>query len=151
MMKIPELLFAFLNPCIRFVLRSPLHPVLSRSLMLITFTGRKSKKVFTTPVRYVCVDDAIRCLTSQDTLWWRNLRGGAAVTLRVKGKDIRCLATVIENDPQKVSDALVHFLSLFPQDAAYQDIRLNRDKSLVVADLERASNRAIVVVAQLHP
>jgi hypothetical protein len=32
------------NKPIAFILRSPLHRMLSRSLLLITFTGRKSGK-----------------------------------------------------------------------------------------------------------
>jgi F420H(2)-dependent quinone reductase len=146
-MKIPEPVFALINPCIGIILRSPLHAVLSSTLMLITFTGRKSQRVFTTPVRYLCVDDSIHCFTSTDTKWWRNLRGGAEVILKIRGEDIRCLANVIENDPSTVKEALKHFLSIFPQDAAYQDIRTNNDRGLVIADLETASTHAIFIVS----
>jgi hypothetical protein len=48
-----------------------------------------------------------------------------------------------------VKKQLLSYLSLFPQDAAYHDIRLNRDQSLVAEDLEAASRNAIVVEA--HP
>jgi len=53
----------------------------------------------------------------------------------------------IDNDPAKIRQALEHYLGIFPQDAAYHDIRLNRDKSLVSEDLERASINAVVVEA----
>jgi hypothetical protein len=53
----------------------------------------------------------------------------------------------IENDPEEVKKQLQHYLALFPQDAAYHEIRLNKDKSLVPADLEAASRNAIVVEA----
>ncbi len=75
------------------------------------------------------------------------MRGGADVVLRLKGQDRPFHATVIENDPDRVREALVNYLELFPQDAAYQDIRLNKDKTPVVEDLERASRSAIVVEA----
>ena len=39
------------------------------------------------------------------------------------------------------------YLSLFPQDAAYHEIRLNKDKSLDEQDLELAAHNAIVVEA----
>jgi hypothetical protein len=116
--------------------------------MLITYTGRKSLKEFTTPVRYIRANGTIRCFTSPDTLWWRNLRGGAEVTLRMRGKDVKCLATTVENDLQRSRDALEHYLALFPQDAAYYDITLNQDKSLVVTDLESAAKNVIVVEAK---
>ena len=146
-MKLPEVFFSIINPVIRTLLRSPAHGLVSGSLMLVTYTGRKSQRRFTTPVRYVMAGDSVRCFTSAETLWWRSLRGGADVVLRLKGQDRPFHATVIENDPDRVREALVNYLQLFPQDAAYQDIRLNKDKTPVVEDLERASSSAIVVEA----
>jgi hypothetical protein len=147
-MRLPEPLFLLINPMMRILLRSPLHLLQSKSLMLITFTGKKSGRRFTTPVRYVRIEDTVRCFTSAETLWWRNLRGGAAVFLRIEGKERSYWAATIENDPAAVLAALRHYLNLFPQDAAYHEIRLNRDKSLVAGDLERAAHHAVVVEAR---
>lgn len=146
-MKIPEFLFLIINPAMRILLRSPMHALMSESLMLITYTGRKSGRVYTTPVRYLRTSSAIQCFTSPDTHWWRNLRGGAEVTLTIEGKDRHFVANVIENDPDKTREALRHYLTVFPQDAAYHDVKLRSDKSLVTADLEKAAKTAIVVVA----
>jgi hypothetical protein len=148
-MRLPEPLFLIINPMMRMLLRSPLHFVRSKSVMLITFTGRKSGRRFTTPVRYVRVADTVRCFTSPENLWWRNLRGGAAVSLRIEGKELPYWATVL-SDPAAVRAALMHYLGLFPQDAAYHGIRLNRDKSLVTTDLDRVAQHAVVVEAQLR-
>ena len=41
-----------------------------------------------------------------------------------------------------------HYLGMYPQDAAYHQIRLNKDRTLVTADLDRALNTSIVVEAQ---
>jgi len=146
-MRLPEPLFLLINPMMRILLRSPLHFVQSKSLMLITFTGKKSGRRFTTPVRYVRVANTVRCFTSPENLWWRNLRGGADVSLRLEGKELPYWAT-IQSDPAKVRDALAHYLGLYPQDAAYHEIRLNRDRSLVASDLDRVSQHAVVVEAQ---
>ena len=116
--------------------------------MLVTFTGRKSGKRFTTPVRYVRTGETIRCFTSAENQWWRNLRGGADVILRVEGFDKACHATTIVDDPALIKAALRDYLGMFPQDAAYHEIRLNKDKSLVEEDLERASHCAVVVEAK---
>jgi hypothetical protein len=115
--------------------------------MLITFTGRKSGRTFTTPVRYVETDGIIRCFTASENKWWRNLRGGAEVVLRIRGKDMAYQAIAIEDNPEEVRKWLVYYLGLFPQDAAYHDIKLNADKTLVEKDLEAASHNAIVVQA----
>ncbi len=115
--------------------------------MLITFKGRNSQRKFTTPVRYVRVGDTVRCFTSSENQWWRNMRDGAEVVLRIQGEDKRYRATAIENDPTQVRNGLEYYLGIFPQDAAYHDIRLNRDRSLVAEDLDRASRNAVVVEA----
>jgi len=148
-MRLPEPLFLIINPMMRMLLRSPLHFIQSKSVMLITFTGRKSGRCFTTPVRYVRVADTVRCFTSSENLWWRNLRGGAAVSLRIEGKEMPYWATV-QSDPAAVRAALTHYLGLFHQDAAYHGIRLNRDRSLVTTDLDRVAQHAVVVEAQLR-
>ena len=148
-MKMPEALFAIINPTMSLLLRSPIHSLWSKSLMLITFKGRKSGKSFTTPVRYKQDNDVIRCFSVSQNQWWRNFRDGAEVVLRVKGKDSSYKAIAIENQPEEIKKWLVIYLGKFPQDAAYQDIKLNKDKTLVEEDLERATHNAIVVEA--HP
>jgi hypothetical protein len=68
--------------------------------------------------------------------------------LRLNGHDEPYHATVIENDPGQIREALKHYLGIFPQDAAYHGIRLNKDESLVSEDLDCASRNAIVVEAR---
>ena len=147
-MKLPEPLFVIINPIVKLLLRSSLHGFWSKSLMLITFTGRNSRRKFTTPVRYVLVDGVFRCFTSANTLWWRNLKGGAEVVLRIEGKEARYRADAIFDQPERIKSALIHYLALFPQDAAYHDIRLTKDKSLNEQDLAKAAQEAIVVEAR---
>jgi hypothetical protein len=146
-MKLPEPLFAIINPVMRFLLRSPAHGALSDSLMLITFTGRKSGKQFTTPVRYIQTGDTVRCFTAAESQWWRNMRSGARVSLLIKGQRGDYQAQAIFDNPADIKKQLLSYLGLFPQDAAYHDIRLNKDSSLNEQDLEQAACNAIVVEA----
>jgi len=146
-MKLPEFLFVIINPVMRFLLRSPLHPILSNSIMVVTFWGRKSGRQFSTPVRYLRDGDIVRCYSSADTQWWRNLRNGARARLLCAGEERDYITQVIEDDPERIRAALLHYFSYFPQDAAYHDVKLNRDKTPVEADLERAVREAIVVEA----
>ena len=116
--------------------------------MLITVTGRRSGRLYTMPVRYVRTGETVRCFTSSEILWWRNLKGGAEVVLRIAGEDKVYNATVIVSDPDNVREALTHYLGLFPQDAAYHEIKLNKDKSLDSEGLDRASRNSVVVEAR---
>ncbi|MGE5642713.1 MAG: nitroreductase/quinone reductase family protein, partial [Byssovorax cruenta] len=62
------------NDFISWVLRSPFHGMLSNSMMLITVTGRKTGKKYTTPVGYFRENGDLLVLTSRDRTWWRNLQ-----------------------------------------------------------------------------
>ena len=68
--------------------------------------------------------------------------------LRIEGRDAPYHAMAVENDPEEVRKWLRHYLGLFPQDADYHDIGLNKDKSPVSEDLEKASQSAILVEAK---
>ena len=74
------------NPFMKWLLRSPLHGVVSRMYLLITFTGRKSGVVYTTPVQYAQDGNALYVITSEGYTWWKNLRGGADIHIHLRGK-----------------------------------------------------------------
>jgi hypothetical protein len=144
-MRIPEPAFVLVNAVIRTLLRSPLHSLMSKSVLVVSYKGRKSGRRYSTPVRYVEVDDCIRCFTSEQVQWWRNVKRNPAISLLVQGISGPYRAEVQQRDPVVTKQKLRHFLSLFPQDASYQNIRLDADKSLNEDDLEAASHSAIVV------
>jgi F420H(2)-dependent quinone reductase len=77
------------NPIIAVVLRSPLHPILSRQLALITVTGRHSGRTYTFPVGYEQDGDrvTIRVGWPERKRWWRNLRDGGGVRVTLRGRE----------------------------------------------------------------
>ena len=146
-MRIPEPLFVIINRAMRLLLRSPLHPLVSRSLMLISFKGRVTGRTYTTPVRYVRDGEKIRCYTSRDARWWPNLKHEPTVVLRIRGRDVRCSASVIDDDPATVRTLLASYLVEFPGDAVYHDVGLGKDRSPLPEHLDRAASHSIIVEA----
>ena len=73
---------------VTLLLRSPLH-IFMGDTMLITVTGRKTGKKYTTPVGYFRENGDLWIMTSRDRTWWRNVRGGAQVSMRMHGRDSR--------------------------------------------------------------
>jgi hypothetical protein len=75
------------NPVVRGLLRTPLHRFVSGRLALITVTGRRSGRTYTFPVGYEQDGDRVTITVGWPSrkLWWRNLRGGGQVRLRLKG------------------------------------------------------------------
>jgi len=75
------------NPVVRAVLSSPLHPLLSRSLALITVTGRRTGRCHTFPVGYRQDDGRVLINVGwpERKHWWRNLRNGGQVEMLIRG------------------------------------------------------------------
>ncbi len=76
------------NSFISFLLRSPLHRMMSSSTMLITVTGRKSGRPITTPVNYYQEGNTLWVISNRERTWWRNLKGGGRVKLRLRGQEV---------------------------------------------------------------
>lgn len=89
------------NPFMKWLLRAPFHIFVSKMYMLITFTGRKSGTVYTTPVQYARQNNDIYVLTSEGYTWWKNLRGGTEVELLIRRHGYRGYATT-STDPQDI-------------------------------------------------
>ena len=65
-----------MNFLVKPLLRSPLHWLLSSSVALMRFKGRKSGKVFETPVGFTKFGDEIliSLTETRNRQWWRNYR-----------------------------------------------------------------------------
>jgi len=88
--------FKVANPFVRAILRSPLHRMLSGSLLLVTYTGRKSGRTYTIPVMYAEAGNDLLVYVgrSSEKVWWRNLKDVASVRVRSEGGKTRPLARV---------------------------------------------------------
>lgn len=115
------------NDFMAWVLRSPLHGMLSNGMMLITITGRKTGKTYTTPVGYYVEGETLWVITSRERKWWRNLQGGANVVLLLKRKPVQAFANV-EMDGKSVEARMYEYLRHVPQAAKPMGIRMKDNK-----------------------
>lgn len=104
------------NDFMSWVLRSPLHGMLSNGMMLITVTGRKTGKKYTTPVGYYRGNGYLWVITSRDRTWWKNLAGGAEVALLLKRKPVTAIAEP-DLDENAVETRMFEYLKHVPQAA----------------------------------
>jgi deazaflavin-dependent oxidoreductase (nitroreductase family) len=111
------------NDFMAWILRSPFHGMLSNGMMLITVTGCKTGKTYTTPVGYYLQDEYLWVLTSRERKWWRNLQGGAKVQLLLRRKPVEGMADV-ELDEKSVEVRMVEYLRHVPQAAKPMGIRM---------------------------
>jgi deazaflavin-dependent oxidoreductase (nitroreductase family) len=102
------------NPIVIWILRSPLHSLMDKSTILITFTGRKSGNKYTVPVSYMRDGDKLLMISQRGHSWWKNLRGGAQVTLYMQGQNLKASGEVF-TDVETVANKLLLFLQQFPR------------------------------------
>ena len=115
------------NDFMAWVLRSPLHGMLSNGMMLITITGRKTGKTYTTPVGYYVEGEYLWVITSRERKWWKNLQGGAKVDLLLKRKPVTGIADV-ELDEKSVLARISEYLRHMPQAAKQMKVRMEDGK-----------------------
>ncbi|HTP07375.1 MAG TPA: nitroreductase/quinone reductase family protein [Anaerolineae bacterium] len=135
------------NRTMKLVLRSPLHGVVDKQILLITFTGRKSGKTYTTPVSYSQPGDQVVIFTHAS--WWKNLRNGAPVILHLQGRDLQGLAQPIAEDKQAIAVGLAAHLKKVPSDAKYYSVTFDDHGNPRSEEVEKAAQTVVMIPIQL--
>ena len=133
------------NDFMAWVLRSPFHGMLSNGMMLITITGRKTGKTYTTPVGYYVEGEYLWVITSRERTWWKNLQGGANVKLLLKRKPVQGIADV-ELDTKAVEARMYEYLHHVPQAAKPMKVRVEDGKPNPVDITATAKDRLFVKI-----
>lgn len=137
----------FLNQTMKFILRSPLHGMVSKTVLLITFTGRKSGKTYTTPVSYSQEDGQVTIFTH--ATWWKNLRAGMPVTLRIQGREFQGLAEPVAEDKGAVAAGLAAHLRKVPSDAKYYGVTFDDQGDPRAEEVAQAVQSVVMIPIQL--
>jgi deazaflavin-dependent oxidoreductase (nitroreductase family) len=132
------------NFVIKTLLNSPLHPLLGSSFAVIAVRGRKTGKLYSTPINVTRDGDIFTVISRRERTWWRNLRGGGAAHLRVAGRRYAVQAEVVE-DPAGVAAGLGEHFQRHPGYAKYFGVQLNAAGQVPLADLERRAGERVVI------
>jgi hypothetical protein len=137
------------NPIMKWLITSPLHFFVSKNMMLIIYTGRKSGKTYTTPINYLRVGNTIYATSRQNRVWWRNLRGKIPVKLVLERKKVTAIPEVAE-DQESITTLMANYFQLAPKLARYYKVRLDSAGVLVPEDLARIAKTMIVVTFKIE-
>ena len=146
-MSSTPVIFRLLNPIMKSLLKSPIHSVVSNQIMILTFTGRKTGKSYSTPISYCQEDETVYSFTHAD--WWKNLVGGVQVRLLIRGQKYIGTAIPISEDREKMIFGLSKLLSAVPNDARYYDVTIDREGNLDRSDLELAVESSTMIEISL--
>jgi deazaflavin-dependent oxidoreductase (nitroreductase family) len=101
------------NPFVIWLLRSPLHRFLDKNTLVITVSGRRSGKLYTFPVSYIRDGETLLVISQKDRTWWKNLQGGARVSVFVQGHMLQARAETF-TDTAMAANILLRILQLVP-------------------------------------
>lgn len=132
------------NTLIAWLLRSPLHGILSGSMLLLSYTGRKSGRLFRVPVNYAETGDHLLVTSQRDRNWWRNFLPEGPANIHLKGQEKPVNAQAV-TAPEAVAAQLGEYLAARPQWARYFDVSLDTQGHPLPADLERAAHSRVVI------
>ncbi len=132
------------NPMVIWLLRSPLHGMVSKSVMLVSVTGRKSGKTISAPTNYLQEGDSLWVISWRERRWWRNLRGGGMVKVLLAGKVMEGQGQVIEEE-KAVAIGLHDYYRKVPKAAKYVGINQDSGGIPLLADCERAAQKLVVI------
>jgi deazaflavin-dependent oxidoreductase (nitroreductase family) len=133
------------NVIARAVLRAPLlHRLVSKRMLIITVTGRRTGRRYRIPVGYVSIDG--RLLIGTGGTWFRNLRPDTPVEVLVRRQTMHLLPQVID-DFDTAFGLYGDIIQHNPMHGRYAQIRLDADGRPERGDLAAALKRGVRVVA----
>lgn len=146
-------LMSRLNPGVAWLLRSPLHPLVSGGLMLLTVTGRRSGRRYAIPVGYQRSGDRITVLVSKAPRkrWWRNYLEPRPVEVRLWGRARRGEARVLPPGSPEFRKAMEASLRRIPFLGRQFGIAYRRGQPLAPEQWRRIEAGAAVVEIALAP
>lgn len=147
-MQLQDLFNRLGNPLITALLRSRLHGLMGASTLLITVRGRRSGRSYTTPVNFSADGERLSIVSLRRRTWWRNLRTGAEVGLRLHGVEGRGHAVVAEEEAA-VAAALADVIRRVPAYARLLGVPLQPDGTPQAEALRGAARTRVIVNVQL--
>ena len=105
-----------MNGLIKALLRSPIHFVASKGLMVVQWSGRKSGRRFSIPVGYQPAgDDVIVMLSKRDEKnWWLNFESPWPADLWIQGRLRTVMGEVIPVGTPEFFEQCEHTLHRLP-------------------------------------
>lgn len=145
---VPDAVSWLINPIVTAILRSPLNPLISDSILLLTFTGRDSGTEYSTPVAYWRQGSTLVVTTHGS--WWRNLRGGEPVIVRIQGRERTAVAT-----PHPEPETVASYMKQFIQERGLEDvhqlgIRVQGDRAPTLEELQAGIDGAVIIDIDLE-
>lgn len=138
-----------MNRMMATLLRLPLlHRLISKMILLITFTGRKSNQQYTIPVGYFREGHTITILTKRFRKWWHNFEEPTVVDLHIEGRNYQGQAAAL-TDIQTIIPIIAHVMEAHPREAQIYGIKLLDNGTADMDSIREIAPKVVVIQVNL--
>jgi len=142
--KMPGTPKPWMNRAVAGMLRVPgLRRIMGRTFAVITVTGAKTGKRYTTPVQHMTVDGHYVVLSQKHRVWWRNIGARPDVELLIAGRVVRAEATIAEADD--AHRLLAQCLEDNPRVAKFYGVTADEHGAIRADDVAELADRMVVI------
>ena len=127
-----------------WLLHSPFHGLISGSILLITYNGRRSRKEYSASLNYVRDGNKLWVTSVRTRTWWRNFREEWPIRVLLQGTEIEGWGVAI-TEQDALSEVFHDFFRLSPSSARFFKVKLDEDGVPDQGDLERIVAERVMV------
>jgi deazaflavin-dependent oxidoreductase (nitroreductase family) len=135
-------IFRVVNVPMRGLLSLPFATPISRRLMLVHYSGRKTGKAYRQPVSYV--EDGDTLLTPGGGNWKLNLSEDQSVRIHLKGRDVQAHPELVR-EPPEVEQLLKKMMAVNPRMTSFIPF-IGSDKQIDQEKLKAAVEHGFCIV-----
>jgi len=133
------------NAVFIWILRSALHGLMSKELLVLEYRGRKSGKAYAIPLGYVEHDGVPYCVTREYSSWWKNVASETQVTIWLRGVRTEAIAQRMPAGSPEGRAAFIKFLVTNPGTASLVYRVRMAQKQPDASDVDREIHHSVVV------
>ena len=127
------------------ILRSPLHFLVSHSVLVLYVTGAKTGKKYFIPVSFFEHSKGLlTCVTDKPNIWWRNLTSIDEIKILFKGKEIQSRINTEPHDSDYIFPKLHALFSHSRLDGFFGGIGYKNGKP-IEEDVTGATKRMVLI------
>lgn len=148
--KMPGTPPGWVNALMRGMLRTPLvQRVMGKMFALMTVTGAKTGRRYTTPVQYLSHDGEFVVLSQRMRTWWKNIGTRPDVEMRIEGEIVQGRGRIASGEEAR--SVLADCLREQPRVAKFYGLEPDDSGAFADEDLERLLGRVAIIVVTPHP
>ena len=145
-----QIFFRLLNPFTRAIAKSPLHTIISRNIIVLTFPGIKSGRIYSIPVSYLETSDKeMICLTDRPYIWWRNLINNKNIQILLKGKLLNANVEIEFENDNLIAEKLKAMCLHSKVDAYFADVGFKNNVP-IEEDIIAASSKMTLIKLSIN-